>query len=267
MRYLSCLSLPLFLTLLIPQNAFSQLSEPQRISLAQGLALALQNNELLRIARADLTESRQQIRETTADAFPQLDVLVSYNRNWLLPNFIFDTPQGRQSFTVGTHNNLKGVLSLRQPLYTGSKVNAARRAARAFSEFSTEALRAARQRVRAQVEITFYDLILTRELLRVSRLALERSVANLDRVKRLRRAGRVSDYDLLRAEVQESALRPDSIQAANGLTLSRLAFKNSIGLAPDEPFEIEGGFRDTTSLEVSDATDLVELGKELRPDM
>tara|TARA_B100001123_G_scaffold426307_1_gene540263 strand:+ start:2959 stop:3663 length:705 start_codon:yes stop_codon:yes gene_type:complete len=228
MRYLSCLSLSLFFTLLIPQNAFSQLSEPKRISLEQGLALALQNNELLRIARADLTESRQQIRETTAGAFPQLYVLVSYNRNWLLPNFIFETSQGRQSFTEGTHNNLEGVLSLRQSLYTGGKVNAARRAVRAFSEFSTEALRATRQRVRAQVEIAFNDLILARELLRVSRLALERSGANLDRVKRLRRTGRVSDYDLLRA---------DSIQAANGLTLSRLAFKNSIGLAPDETLE------------------------------
>ncbi|MDA0746072.1 MAG: TolC family protein [bacterium] len=240
--------------------------EPRVLTLEEGIQMALEKNEVLRMAREDLVKSREQVREAVADALPQLDLSVDYNRNWKLPSTVFDTPTGRQSVTIGSKNNIDGVLSLRQPLFASGKIGAGLKVAKLFAEYSNEQVRAVNQRVRASVEGAFYNVLLARDLVRVSKLALKRAQANLRQVRRLHEAGRVSNYEVLRAEVQVSSLRPDSIQAENGLVVARLNFKDAIGLDSEQSVDVRGGFRDRTDLEVAQVENLIQTGLASRPE-
>ena len=236
------------------------------MTLEESLQHALSHNEDLQIAREDLRVSRLEIRKGMADFLPQFDVTLQYTRNYLLPTFFFDTPAGQQQFTVGAYNNLSGAIGIRQPLFSGGKSFAGVRVARLFEAFSTEQVRAVQQDVHARVETAFYDLLLAWELVRVSELAVARARANFRRVEKLREAGRVSNYDLLRAQVQVAELRTDSIRAENARVLAALAFKNQIGMDPGEPIAPHGTFRrETDLLSRGSEAELLALATRMRP--
>ena len=236
------------------------------ITLEESLQHALSHNEALQIAREDLDRSHQRIRQAVADVLPQFDATLQYTRNWLLPTFFFDTPAGQQQFTVGAHNNLIGTVGIRQSIWGGGKSFSAMRTARLFKQFTMEKVRAAKQQVHTQVETAFYDLLLAGELTRVSKSSVARARANFKRVEKLREAGRVSDYDLLRAQVQVAELLTDSIRTENAHILADLAFKNQIGIAPNEPITLQGTFREEIHLlSTITETELIDLAMQMHP--
>lgn len=240
---------------------------PLRLTVEEGVRLALEQNETLEMARMDRRRSQEQVSEARADALPQLGLAMNYNRNWVLPTFIFDTPAGRQSVKIGTDNSLVSSLSLRQTLYAGGRVRAGLRRAREQAAHSTQMERAMRQQVRGEVEERFYEVFLARELVRVSELALQRARANLRQVGALRQAGRVADYDLLRAEVQVASLSSDSTRAQNRLEVGTIALKNTLGLELGLPLEPAGEFREETPLDLGEVEGLLRLGSDQRPEL
>lgn len=237
------------------------------MTVEDGVRLALEHNEALMMARAGARRARAQVVEQRAEGLPQLDFGLNYTHNWVLPTFVFDTPQGRNTVKIGTDENLAGTLRLRQALYTGGRVRSGVRAALAQEAQAREAERAATQQVRAEVEQGFCALLHSQELARVGDLALARARANLAQVEALRQAGRVADYDLLRARVQVANLRADSTQAHNRREVAALALREVLGLGLDQPLEIAAAFRDRTGLEVADPEPLVALGLEQRPEL
>lgn len=254
------LRLVIFLAAVIFPSApvFGQL----RLTLSESLLRAQANNETLLIAQQELQTAKQRIRESAADGLPQLDATIGYTRNWLLPNFVF----GNQSVTIGAHNNLSGTIGIRQTLYSGGKLFAAIRAARIYRNYAQENIRHIAQQVHRDVESAFYSVLLSQDLLRVSKLSLTRARANLTRVQNLYRAGRVSEYDLLRAQTQVAEMRPDSIQAENNLKLARLQFKNQIGLSPETDIQTVGSFRLNSSVLSLNDQERVTMALSKRPD-
>ncbi len=241
--------------------------EARSLSLEQGIELALQNNEILRMAREDLEKARKQVWEARADALPQITASGTYLRNWKLPTFVFGSPPNEQEVTIGTKTNVEGILSLRQTLFAWGKVSSGLKVARLFRDYSEEGLRSVRQKVHSDVELAFYDLMYAEDLVRVSNLAMQRTRENLRRVQRLRDAGHVSGYDLLRAQVALSALRPDSIKVANDRLISELHLKNTIGLDAETPLKLSGELRSRTRLDVTRKDALIQLGLDQRPEM
>lgn len=236
---------------------------PLPLTLSESLQRAQKNNETLLIAQQDLETAHQRIRESLADGLPQLNVNLSYDRNWILPNFVF----GNQSVTIGAHNSLTGTVGIRQSLYSGGKLFASLKVARLYRKYSQENIRSIEQRVYRDVETAFYDVLLARELLRVSQLSLSRAQANYTRVQNLYRAGRVSEYDLLRAQTQVAEIRPDSIRAANHLKSATLTFKNQIGLTSDTVIDIVGTFRLTSSALSQSEREQISMGLQFRPEI
>jgi len=236
-------------------------AESQVLDFEESVRLALEQNEDLLLARADRQKSKQRVREVRADGLPHLDVAVDYDRNWLLPRFVF----AGNEVKIGTDNNITSALRLRQPLYTGGRVKAVLASAQLSKELAGEVERAVLQDVVGRVATDFYEVLLTVELLRVSEQGLVTGRKNLQQVQALRRAGRASDYDLLRAEVQVGNLQADSLQVSNLWETAHMVFKNTIGLALDAPIEVKGNFRVGTSLDVNDLDKLVAMGLARHP--
>lgn len=246
---------------LLLQTASHASSPPLLLTLSESLQRAHSNNETLLIAQQDLATSHHQERESFADGLPQLTANLNYDRNWLLPNFVF----GDQSVTIGAHNSFTGSIGIRQSLYSGGKLFAAVRIARFYRQYSQENIRLIWQQVNRNVETAFYDVLLAKNLLEVSKFSLLRAKKNYTLVQKLYEAGRVSEYDLLRAQTQVAEIRPDSIRADNHLKLVKLLFKNQMGVPSEIPIEITGTFRQTS--QAKSHTNPLITGLQYRPEM
>lgn len=255
------LSVALALTLYGPASA-----ERISVSLEDGLQMAFERNEVLRTARSDVDRAGTFVRESVGDALPQVRASATFNRNWKLPTSILDGPDGPRRVTFGTRNNLNSSVTLRQSLYAGGGVAAGWRESRHFERASEESLREVRQAVHAEVETAYYDLLLAKELVRVSDLALKRARRNLRQVRLRRQAGRASRFDLLRAEVQVLELHPDSIRASRDLKLADITFKNLLGVDVSTEVVLTGTFRERATIPLAGPEPLIESGFEHRPD-
>ena len=244
--------------------ADAQSGERVKLTLEEGIHLALEKDETLLIAQTDLQKSRQQLRRVRADIFPQFSASMSYGRNWLLPTSIFGAAGRQQEVTVGREHSLNGVLSMRQPLL-GSGWGAQVKSARLFVGYATEVERQARQELTGEVEKRFYGLLLAQELVGISGQTLDRVTANLERTQSLRRAGRVSDYEVLRTQVQLAALQSDSIRVRNELSLAAIALRDAVRLEGD--LEAQGEFLEESRLDLASLDNLLELGRARRPEM
>ena len=168
------------------------------LDINKGVALALENNERLIQANIDVVYSREGRRLARSEGLPQLGASLNYNRNWLLPSFVFAGNPVR----IGTENNLTGTVTLRQRLYSGGRVSSAKDVASYQVAIMGETERETRQLVVAAVEERFYDLLLAGELLKVAHLAIERARRNLAQVIAREQAGRAAERERLRAQVQ-----------------------------------------------------------------
>ena len=233
------------------------------IDVEKGVALALNNNERLLQAKIDVVHSREGHRLARSAGLPQLEASINYNRNWLLPSFVF----GGNAVRIGTENNLTGAVTMRQRLYAGGGVRAAMDMADRQVAIMGETERETRQLVVAEVEERFYDLLLAGELLKVGHLAIERSRQNLHQVVSREQAGRASEFDRLRAQVQVSSMRADSIRSENDLRLAAMALKDIVGIDIDQPLEVRGTFRIGTPLDINDLQGLIDRGVANRPEL
>ena len=241
-------------------------AEGLHVTLENALELAFDRNEVFRAAGSDVDRAHTFVLEALGDGLPQVRAAATFNRNWKLPTSILDGVDGPRRVTFGTKNNVNSSLSLRQSLYAGGGVAAEWRESKHFERASRESLREIKQAVHAEVEIAFYDLLLARELVSVSDLALDRARRNFKQVELLRLAGRASRFDLLRAEVQVLELRPDSIRASRDLKLADITFKNTIGVDVSTDLTLSGDFRASSTITMDGPDDLVESSFESRPD-
>ena len=238
-------------------------AEPLVLDLQTGLTLVRANNERLLQVRIDLLHGREELRAVRAASLPQADASLTYSRNWLLPSFVF----AGNAVRIGTENNLTGVVSVRQPLYAGGRIRATEDMVRRQLAMLGETERQTTQLVLAEVEERFYELLLAKELRTVSHLALVWASRNLAQVEARAQAGRAAELDQLRAQVQVSNMRADSIRAENNLRLAIMALKDVVGLDLDQAIEVRGTFRAETTLNLDDLDALVALGLSKRPEL
>ena len=237
-------------------------SEPVVLTIQEGVRLALAQHEDLRMAHAAVSQSQQGVREERADILPQLTASGSYTRNWLLPTAVFNN----QTLKIGSDNGAAGTLRLTQPLYTGGRSSGRIGSAREQVAAAREALRAAEQETRARVEAAFYEYLLARELAGVSDLRLRLARSAQGDAEALRRAGRVPEYDVIRARVQVATSQADSIGAANQLELSEVRLKDAMGLQLDARIRVDAAFREASELSARELPVLVEQSLASRPE-
>jgi len=127
--------------------------------------------------------------------------------------------------------------SLSQVLFN-AKVNNAIRIAEDYEAFNRQNLQATTEDVILAVKQTFYGVLLLRKVVEVNREGLDLASANFENVKLLFKEGLVSEFDLLRAEVQKANQEPEVSKAENNLEVAMNALRNLLGYPLDQPIEI-----------------------------
>lgn len=210
------------------------------ITLEKALELALEKNSSIQIARMDVEKAEEKVKETYSGFYPQLDANGQYQRYINKP--VIFLPPGSPfgpTLEIGSDNSYAGSLSMGLPLFSLGLIRGSG-LADAGVELSRVNLHSTRVKIAGDVQRAYLSVLLSREYSEVLKQSLKNAEDNLERVRNLNKRGLLSNYDLLRAEVQVENLKPNVIQAENNYQLAVDGLRVAIGLDASAVIEVVG---------------------------
>ncbi|MBN1292748.1 MAG: TolC family protein [Candidatus Latescibacteria bacterium] len=255
---------------LFPHAGMAQTDKFLNLTMERAISISLENNREISNAQEERIKADFQITEAASAAFPQINGNWNYERNLKPMVFVISFPDSdgvlqKNRLKVGTDNTMNLGATLTQPIYVGGKVGTALKAAKIYKNISEKTLLTVKQNVVAGVVQAFNSVLLAEEMLSINRESLAQAEKHLNNVKTLHDAGSATEYDLLRARVQVSNMKPDLLAAENQVTVAQLKLKEVMGVSPDDPLSVSGSFSepDTTLFAIAS----FETALESRPDL
>jgi outer membrane protein TolC len=232
--------------------------------LDEALELAIGTSEQVAIARAGADRARGGERRASSDFLPQVDGVASYDRTLasefdglfdgsnsgpscepLLvnpgasleervaeleraygcqPSDGFFGGGGDVELPFGQANTWRFNVLVSQALFTGGRLTAQRDQARVQRESADLGVTSAQAQAILDVAQAFFDAALSDRLLAIAELSYEQADRAYRQTQAQREAGRQSEFDLLRAQVERDTLQPETVarQAARRLAYLRL---------------------------------------------
>lgn len=201
-----------------PKETAPDRDVPDRIDLRGAIAFALDNNFAIRQARERIKEQEGLIVEVKARAIPNVSLNSSYSK------------QADEITSAGrTDQDWSIALEARQALYAGGGIKAALDAQKITREAAFLDLKAAINDALLQVRTRYYDVLLAREQIGVQEQSVQLLREQLQNAKNRFEAGTVSNFEVLRAEVELANAQPPLISARNRLRTSIDQLRQALG--------------------------------------
>ncbi len=225
-------------------------AETLTLSRESVVQMALEQNEGYKAAQLEKDRIRGRYLEARSGALPRLTFDAGYQRNIDLQTSVFtmsDSAGNSETMKIsfGTPHNYSFGLSFYQPLYAAGKVGAAIKIAKHGFAYTDAAIAAARHDVATRADKAYLDAVSAREAAIVFREAEKLADANLAVVQKLYDQGQVSEYDLLRAQVQAANSRPNRIAADNNAGLALDYLRNILALPPETEVQLDSTIAET----------------------
>lgn len=238
-------------------SVFAQQSK-LTLSMDEAINLALEKNSELKIAKMEVEKSEQKLREARSGLFPKLDLSGQYQR--FIDKPVIFLPPGSPfgpTLEIGSDNSYSATAQLSLPLFALPLYEGIGLASDAL-EIAEKNYNSVKSKIVGDVKKSFLAVILTRETKDVMRQSLKNAEENFENIKRLNAAGTLSDYDVLRAEVQVENLKPVELQMENNYKLSLEALKVAIGLDANQDIDIVGDMEFDESYKLPSEQEVVE---------
>lgn len=222
--------------------------EPERVMGLTGLVrTALDTNRDLRAVREGYVTAQEQVSEAWSEVMPSVDLNASYTRNIspavsFVPRSFFDPMAGPDEFIelqFGADNTYNSTIAIEQPLFRPGVIVALGAASR-YERLQEEVVRGSEQGVVTQVRLSYYQLLLAQERVRLTAQSVERVRHSLKETKALNGAGIASDYDVLRLEVELANLEPNLRRAENTVRQARRQLAIQANLDDHESLRVTG---------------------------
>ena len=253
-----------------------------RLSLDEALSRALEQSEEVKTARAQVDAASAQVKNARSAALPQVNAQLSYNRalrsifqggGFTLPDSLQFDPDPNapledrvrylednatlaglhglgslfSNMPFGQEHTWIGGISVTQPIFAGGRIKSGMDAARAAADAARAALEETVHDVAVQVKEAYYGAVLADRTVEIVEASVELAEAHLEQVRLQFDAGRASELEVLRAEVERQNLQPQLVQARNARDLAILNLKRLVNLPMDAAVEL------TTELDASSA--------------
>ena len=223
--------------------------------------LAMGNNKQLRAILQEKEVAGGRVTEAWAEALPKLDLEGSYRRLDKVSSF----SAGPTTITMGSVNNYSLGLVLRQPIFRGGAIGAGIRAARIYTLLADEQVSGVVQTVLFQTRSAYYDVLLARELAKVSEADLAVARRTLSDAEKKRNQGAATEFDVLRAQVEVSNVEAELIQRQNAFNLSKTTLLKTLGVSQES--EVELSDRLQYQAAAPDLAQAVEKAFRRRPEL
>jgi outer membrane protein TolC len=283
--------LAFFITMALSSDVTAQSSDSVRLSLEEAITRALAAGEEMKIASAQVDFAESQIARARADALPQIEVALGYNRQIesvfrgsgfggsQTPQIPVFTPNpsapigdrvtaledalptaglasllGQFSDSpFGRLNTWNAGFTVTQTLFDGNRLWTAPRVAGRVRDVAEARYREQRADVVLNVRRAYYGALLAEQTVIIARLSLEQAERQLEHVRRQHREGVMSDFELLQAEVQRDNQTPALVEAETQSALALLSLKKIINLPSDAAVRLVSTWRDPLETSASPA--------------
>lgn len=212
---------------------------PVRLTLADAIARGYETSHRLAELAARRDSNAATVDVARAGSMPQLTALGGYTRTNHVDEFGIPQPLGRvQIIYPDVPDNWRTRLDLLWPLYTGGRVDAVTRAARAEASASASDLDAARTDLRLEITRAYWGAVTAREAVRVVEEALKRVEAQLADARARFKAGFVPPSDVTQAEARQALQGSLLIDAKNAAETAAIHLRRLTGIDQDTPVDL-----------------------------
>lgn len=258
------------------------------ITLDESIGLALKNNLSLQAAAEDIAIAEGMYREVTSSLLPQIGFTGGYQlQRTELPGSMvpqgFDVTgnlsdeatdddrmlagvveQGFNSFMpdrTQDETNFIGQIKLDQVVYLGGKLLSGIRAAGIYRTIEAKRFELKQQEIIYQTTNLFYQGLLLKDLVEINREAVQLAGEHFDRISKMYDQGLVSEFDLIRAELEVLKLQPQLQETENNYLLWSESFRKHLGLKDDTLFSPQGEIELPSELDISLEEAVVSAGE------
>jgi outer membrane protein TolC len=209
--------------------------------------MALTSNPELGVARFAVLEASERVSEAWGNVFPSIDLTSTYTRNLSVPvNFLpaaFVDPTADPGAIIplrfGSDNTWDLSIDIEQPLFNAAAFIGVGAAGR-FQALQDEGYRGQVQAVVTRVREAYYRLLLNQEQVRLLDNSIRRVEQSLAETRSLEEAGLVSEYDVLRLEVELANLRPNLRRAEEAVAQDRRILAVELGIEEGTGIRVRG---------------------------
>ncbi len=238
--------------------------EIRTLTVSNTVELALQNNLQLQQAEKDMKIAEAQYNGSKSD-FWMPGINLSGNYTYIDPNTVSNSvislpvplavyvkPGVTVPYYISAQtvygDNYSSSLSITKPLFAGFRLWNSMEMKRLNLEMTKAKYDDARKQVAAYITTSFYNLFLLKEKINLT-ADLNRNLKNrLDYTTDNFKAGAVSKFDMIRAEVAYKHYQPVLEKLTNVYIAAKMDFCNSIGQKDYENIEFIGSLMDSTNM-------------------
>lgn len=247
---------------------FSSLAQSKIYTLDEAINTAMNNNRDIAISVMNVNKSGAAIDEAFGYALPNVNLNGNFSRflekpKMPFPDFeamltnatysiLFDEgvlprddnkylSMGSKLQSFSQTNNFSTDVTVTQTLFS-SAVFEGIGASKIYYDLAKANLNGTVSKTVLSVQKTFYGVLLSKEVLDITRSSFENAQANLNDVKALYKEGMVSEFDMLQAEVQVENIRPVVLQMENNLQSAKDGLKIILSVDQQENIDVQGEF-------------------------
>ncbi|WP_371372204.1 TolC family protein [Sporomusa aerivorans] len=243
---------------------------PVELTLDEAITMALKSNPAIKMSEADLEKAEWDIKAAKAGKAPSVTLSHDFSRyktasgTTTAYDFSMNTwrPVAHSAYLTTKYAN-SATLTL--PLYTGGKLEGTIEKAKIGRKAADYGLEESRQQVKLNATTGYYNILQTRNLVKLSEESLSQLEAHLKNVAAQYNAGTVAKSDVLRSEVEKASAEQSLIKANNSYELAVSSFNNVIGL----PLETEIAVKEDLKYEAygQSLEDCIKTALSNRPDL
>lgn len=240
------MSRQLTLALLAALAVEGRAAEP--LTIQQAIERALRNNGAIEAGKRATDAAGERIRQAQGGRLPQ----VQYSESWSRSNnpvFVFSSLLTQRQFTAANFeldrlnrpsflNNFQSLVTVDQTLFDAGRRRAGIQAAQLGREAAGQQLRRTELAVIADTIRTYYGAVSGQEAVSAARQAVRSAQADVERAENRRKAGLITDADVLALRVHLAAMREIEIRAAAGVEGAYAALNQVLGEPLEASFEL-----------------------------
>ena len=229
----------------------AQAQQRLELSLDKAIEIALSDNPTIQVANMEIERYDYVYKQAVSTLYPQIDATAQYA-------LAIRKQEMTKGLSFGGKNTFNVAGSISLPLFVPS-VYEQMKMTKTQMATAVESARASRIDMVAAVRAAFYNILLAEQSLVVLNEAVATTQKVVDDTKSLYENGLASEYDYLSAEVQLSNLKPQVLQAENGVAITKMQLKMYLSLPEDVEVVVIG--------KLDDFRDMVLMGENFNYDL
>ena len=224
-------------------TAQAQTPDSVEVNLDKVLEIALSDNADIQVANKTIELKKYAKKETITGLFPTISVSATGTKNIVLATMAMAMGDQVIKVKMGRPFNYSLTATAAVPL-VAPQLWKSIEVSEEQVQLAIEQARGSKVNTIAQVKNAYYSLMLARDSYQALLAGYRTAERNAEETRKKFELGSVSEYDKLTADVQLESIKPNLLQAQNGIKLAEMQLKVLMGIDVNEPMKFTGELKD-----------------------